>query len=79
MSRKGLHKAVSEYFAFERIEVPKLAFGVVQVSDACRQPICFFILSTNPNILVQNTHTKTFEVPKLAFGNNSNLLQLLGQ
>ena len=66
-------KAASAYLAFERIVVPKLAFGDVQVSDAWRQPICFFILSTNPNILVQNTHTKTFEVPKLAIGNNSTL------
>ena len=53
-------KAVSAYFAFDRNVVPKLAFGVVQVSDACRQPICFFILTTNQNLLVQNTHTKTF-------------------
>ena len=66
-------KAAGTHFEFERIVVPKLAFGDVQVSDACRQSICFFILSTNPNVLVQNTHTKTFEVPKLAFGNNSNL------
>jgi hypothetical protein len=46
---------------------------MVQISGKCRQQIWFFILSTNPKVLVQNSLTKSFEIPKLAFGNNSNI------
>ena len=61
---------VGTYFTHETTEVPKLALGDVQVSDECRQYIWFFFLTSNRNVLVHNTHTKSFEVPKLALGNN---------
>jgi hypothetical protein len=47
---------------------------MVQVPGTCRQQIWFSILSPNLKVLVQNSHTKSFEIPKLAFGNNSNIL-----
>ena len=41
-------------------------------SDTCRQQIWFFNLSPIRKVQVQNSHPKSFEIPKLAFGNNSN-------
>ena len=39
--------------------------------DAWKQWIWIFILTTIHNILMQITHPKSFEMPKLAFGNIS--------
>jgi hypothetical protein len=49
-----------------------LPLGIIQVSDACSQCIWFFILSSSPIVVVHNSKSKLFEVPKLAFGNIQN-------